>query len=68
MIEQADFLVRVLAIGASLLLIAQLVAGEARPAIKIPLVGLVVGVIGYLINSSTAIPASVKACLYPTKR
>ncbi|MFL0357046.1 helix-turn-helix domain-containing protein [Erythrobacter sp. GH1-10] len=58
MIEQADFLVRVLAIGASLLLIAQLVAGEARPAIKIPLVGLVVGVIGYLINSSTAIPAS----------
>ena len=52
MIEQADFLFRLMAIGAGLLLVAQIVAGEVRSAIKLPLVGLVVGVIGYLINSA----------------
>ena len=52
MIEQADYLVRLIAIGAGLLLIAQLVAGEVRGAIKLPLVAMIVGVIAYLINAS----------------
>lgn len=58
MIEQLDFLVRMVAIGAGLMLIAQLVAGEARSAIKLPLVALIVGSIGYLVNSSPLMLAS----------
>lgn len=54
MIEQWDFLVRVMAIGASVMLVAQLTAGEVRPAIKVPLIGLIIGSIAYLINSSAA--------------
>ncbi|MHA7818914.1 MAG: helix-turn-helix domain-containing protein [Erythrobacter sp.] len=52
MIESIDNLVRLIAIGASLMLIAQLVAGEVRSAIKLPAVAMIVGVIGYLINAS----------------
>lgn len=52
MIEQFDYLTRLIAIGAALMLIAQLVAGEVRERIKLPAVGMIVGVIGYLINSS----------------
>ncbi|MBV7264628.1 AraC family transcriptional regulator [Erythrobacter ani] len=52
MIEQWDFYLRLFAIGAALMLIAQLVAGEARTAIKVPLVGALVGAAAYLINSS----------------
>lgn len=55
MIEHFDFYVRVIAIGAGLMLIAQLVSGEVRERIKIPAVGMLVGVIGYLINSSPAL-------------
>jgi AraC-like DNA-binding protein len=51
MIEQIDYLVRLIAIGAALMLIAQVVAGEIRDAIKFPLVAMVIGVIAYLINS-----------------
>jgi len=55
MIEQLDFYVRVIAVGASLMLIAQLVAGEVRAAIKFPLVAMIIGVIAYLINTSPLI-------------
>ncbi|WP_249171973.1 hypothetical protein [Erythrobacter sp. JK5] len=53
MIEQVEFFVRVMTIGAALMLLAQLVAGEVRAAIKLPVVGMIVGVIAYLVNSST---------------
>lgn len=52
MIEHFDYLVRMIAIGAGLMLIAQLVAGEVRERIKFPAVGMIVGVIFYLINST----------------
>jgi AraC-like DNA-binding protein len=52
MIENADYLVRLLAIGAGLMLIAQLVAGDVRGAIKLPLVAMLVGVVAYLINAA----------------
>lgn len=55
MIEQLDFLVRVVTIGASLMLIAQIAAGEVRASIKMPLLGVIVGSIAYLINSSAAL-------------
>lgn len=57
MIEYADYLVRLLAIGACLLLIAQLVAGEVRGAIKLPLVAMIVGAVAYLINTSPLLMA-----------
>lgn len=52
MIQNIDFLVRMIAIGAGLMLIAQIVAGEVREKIKLPLVAMIIGVIGYLINSA----------------
>ncbi|BDI60702.1 helix-turn-helix domain-containing protein [Qipengyuania nanhaisediminis] len=52
MIEQVDYLVRMIAIGAGLMLIAQLAGGEVRRAIKLPLVAMIVGSIAYLINVS----------------
>lgn len=55
MIEQIDTLVRLIAIGSALMLIAQLVAGEVREAIKLPLVAMIVGSIAYLINVSDLI-------------
>lgn len=55
MIESLDYLVRIIAIGAGLMLIAQLAAGEVRERIKLPAVAMIVGVIGYLINSSQAL-------------
>lgn len=51
MIEQFDFLVRLMAIGAALMLLAQIVSGEVRKAIKLPAVGMIIGVIAYLVNS-----------------
>ena len=51
MIEQADFLFRMIAIGAGLMLIAQVVAGEVRSTIKLPLVAMIVGSIAYLIGT-----------------
>ncbi len=52
MIEQLDFFVRIITIGASLMLLAQVVEGEIRAALKVPLVGLLVGVVAYAINST----------------
>lgn len=52
MIAQLDFLVRMIAVGTGLLLIAQFMANEVRARIKLPMVGMIVGVLGYLINST----------------
>lgn len=52
MIEQVDFLVRVVAIGAALMLMAQIAAGEVRETVKYPLVALIIGAMAYLIQSS----------------
>ncbi|WP_255551835.1 AraC family transcriptional regulator [Erythrobacter crassostreae] len=52
MIEQIDFYVRIFAIGANLMLLAQVVEGEMRRELKVTLVGLLVGVIAYVINST----------------
>lgn len=53
MIERVDIAVRLLACGASLLLVMLLLAGEMRRGLKLPLAGLLVGSIGYLLNSSS---------------
>lgn len=55
MIEQFDYFVRIMTIGAGLLLLAQIADGEVRPKLKAVLVGLVIGAIGYVINSSPAL-------------
>ncbi|MGB3469562.1 MAG: helix-turn-helix domain-containing protein [Erythrobacter sp.] len=52
MIEQWDYIVRVIGIGASLMLIAQLSAGEVRSQVKLPALGMIVGVVAYLMNST----------------
>ncbi|MDJ0642651.1 MAG: helix-turn-helix domain-containing protein [Erythrobacter sp.] len=52
MIESIDYSVRLIAIGAGLLLLAMLVAGEVRQKILIPICGMIVGVTGYLVNST----------------
>lgn len=49
---QLDIIVRLMAVGASLLLLVVLIAGSVRPALKIPLAGLVVGGAAYLVNSA----------------
>jgi len=54
MLETADTVVRLVSIGASLLLLLLLLAGQASPGIKVTLVGLLLGAIAYLINSSFA--------------
>ena len=55
MIETWDFYVRLIGIGSSLMLLAQLIEGEIRTPIKIAVIGLIVGVIAYIINSSAAL-------------
>ncbi|MBD2842264.1 helix-turn-helix domain-containing protein [Erythrobacter rubeus] len=55
MIELWDFYLRLLAMGAALMLIAQLVAGDARTSMKVPLVGALVGGSAYLLNSSVTL-------------
>lgn len=52
MIEEANYLVRMIALGAALMLLALIASNEARRALKLPLIGLIIGVIGYLINST----------------
>jgi AraC-like DNA-binding protein len=52
MTQNIDFLVRMIAIGAGLMLIAQIVAGQVRDKIKLPLIGVIVGVIAYLVMSN----------------
>ncbi|MDJ0977098.1 MAG: helix-turn-helix domain-containing protein [Erythrobacter sp.] len=58
MIEELDLLVRLVAIGASLMLLALLVEGEMRSEVRLSVVGLVVGTVGYLINSTPLIGSS----------
>lgn len=55
MIERLDIAVRLVACGASLLLLVLLVTGEVRRGLKLPLAGLLIGSIGYLLNSSSLI-------------
>lgn len=52
MINEWDFLVRLISIGSGLTLIAMVVASEVRPFIRVPLIGMLVGVIGYMLNST----------------
>ncbi len=54
MLETADTVVRLVSIGASLLLLLLLLAGQASRGIKVALVGLLLGAMAYLINSSDA--------------
>lgn len=55
MIEQWDFLIRIIALGAALMLLALVAANDARPNLFWPMLGMIVGVIGYLINSTPLI-------------
>lgn len=52
MIDQWDFLIRMISIGSGLTLIAMVVASEVRLSIRLPLIGLLIGVIGYMLNST----------------
>jgi AraC-like DNA-binding protein len=52
MIERLDIAVRLVACGASLLLLVLLLAGEMRRGLKLPLAGLLIGAIGYLLNTA----------------
>ncbi|MEO0689298.1 MAG: helix-turn-helix domain-containing protein [Pseudomonadota bacterium] len=58
MIEDFDLLVRLVAIGASLMLLALIVEGEMRSDIRVSVIGLLVGTVGYLINSTPLIGSS----------
>ncbi|MEO0419611.1 MAG: helix-turn-helix domain-containing protein [Pseudomonadota bacterium] len=58
MIETWDFYIRLIAIGAALLLIAQMAAGDIRDRIKFPVVFMVIGAIAYLMNSTPVLPSS----------
>lgn len=55
MIENLDTAVRLIAVGANLLLLALLLAGQVRRPIKLALAGLLVSAVAYLVNSSTVI-------------
>jgi len=52
MIEQSDYLIRLMSIGSGLTLIAMVVASEVRLSVRVPLIGMLVGVIGYMLNST----------------
>ncbi len=52
MIDDLNVLIRILSVGAGLMLLAQVGANEVRSALKWPLVGIIIGAIGYLINST----------------
>lgn len=54
MIETIDIAMRLIAIGASLLLLVLLLFGKVRMGIKVALAGLLVGAMAYLSNSSPA--------------
>lgn len=62
MIENLDTSVRLIAVGASLLLLTLLLAGQVRGPIKLALAGLLVSAVAYLVNSSTVIhpPRSIR--------
>ena len=52
MIEEFNYLVRLIALGSGLMLLAQIAANDVRMPVKVPLFGMIVGVIFYLINST----------------
>jgi len=58
MIEQWDYLIRLISIGSGLTLIAMVVASEVRHVIRVPLIGMLVGVIGYMLNSTPLMTSS----------
>lgn len=58
MIETWDFYIRLIGIGAGLLLIAQVAAGEIRKAIQFPAIAMLVGSIAYLLNTTAMVSAS----------
>lgn len=51
MIEQWDYLIRLISIGSGLTLLAMVVASEVRLAIRMPLIGMLVGSVGYMLNT-----------------
>lgn len=55
MITQIDIVVRLVTCGATLLVLVLLLTGEVRRGLKLPLAGLLIGSIGYLLNSSSLI-------------
>lgn len=63
MIESIDTTVRLISVGATLLLLILLLVGQVRAPLKLALGGLLVSAIAYLINSSTVIspPHGVRA-------
>ncbi|MEP3420218.1 MAG: helix-turn-helix domain-containing protein [Erythrobacter sp.] len=58
MIQNVDFLVRMIAVGAAIMLLAMIVANHVRAPIKIPLIGMIVGVAGYLMNATPLMMAT----------
>ncbi|MEZ5708180.1 MAG: helix-turn-helix domain-containing protein [Blastomonas sp.] len=55
MSSEFDFVMRLLAMGAALLLLATLMVGPSRPAMKVALAGLLSGAICYLLNATRLI-------------
>ena len=51
-----DTVVRLMAIGALTLLLVVLVAGQVQRPLKIAMAGILIGSVGYLINTSTFLP------------
>lgn len=58
MIDDINFLVRMIALGSALMLLAVISANTIRIQIKVPLIGVIAGVIAYLLNSSPLIELS----------
>ncbi|MEO0698571.1 MAG: helix-turn-helix domain-containing protein [Pseudomonadota bacterium] len=58
MIEDVTFLIRVVSVGAALMLLALVSANEIRTNLKWPMVGLIIGAIAYLINSTPLIAST----------
>ena len=52
---QLDSGIRLIAIGAQIMIIAVVAIGPVRSGLKLPLIGLLVGAMAYLINSSTGL-------------
>lgn len=52
MIDEWNYFVRLISIGSGLTLIAMVVASEVRLSIRMPLIGMLVGVIAYMLNST----------------
>ena len=52
MILEFNYLIRIITVGAALLLLAQVSATEIRKELKWPMAGMIVGAVAYLINST----------------